>query len=184
MTLQGDVRIVFYDHDDAAATPLPCGCELLRRRQRHVAADDLCFFTCFHTSFVEEGPCVLRKADVDMACHDKACKVFPSDFEVGLDLGAPPRTPPPSTPQTTPTQRGDPAWPVTPTASSETGSALAGAHSARQQPFWRLAPPSDSEGLLERTRAMRMLYPLLQTGSSRRSLSAQLSETVSPGQSP
>jgi PTEN homologous phosphatase len=178
VTLQGDVRIVFYDHDDATAAPPPCGCELLRRRQ-YVAADDLCFFMWFHTGFVEEGPYVLRKADVDIACHDKACKVFPNDFEVELDLGGPPQALLPPTPQTTPTQREGPTWLLTPTASSEAG--VAGAHVARRRPFRRLAPASG--GLLERTRAMRMLYPLLQTGSSRRSLSAQLSESVLPVQS-
>jgi hypothetical protein len=99
MSLQGDVRVVFFDHDDPAAPPdtpatnggggaaggggCAAGAGLVRPR-RCGAADDLCFFLWVHTGFLFDsdgrtggGDRVVRlaKAEVDVACHDRECKV-------------------------------------------------------------------------------------------------------------
>ena len=86
LLLAGDVRVVFFDHDGAYESSVgPCGLG----RRRYPASDSLCFFFWLHTGFVRTRTVRLTKEEVDVACHDRACRVFENEFAVDIHFDMP-----------------------------------------------------------------------------------------------
>ena len=65
--VKGDVKLVFYDHDD------------------HKAPDKM-FHVWFNTAFIDNNYLLFYKDVLDRACKDKACKEFEHDFKVEIFL--------------------------------------------------------------------------------------------------
>lgn len=65
--IQGDVKFVFYDHDN-------------------FSAPDKMFHFWIHTGFIDNNYLLFHKDVLDRACKDKACKEFDPEFKVELFL--------------------------------------------------------------------------------------------------